>query len=115
VVEVGEQPGNVGHEGLGVLVEGHGGGFVRSDPRGEQPQGVGALDSAADAALGDYLEHPGLGEQGDVAVQGPGGHVVELAIEQRRPSGAASALPAPTASTIRLTAESVRLPKQYHG
>ncbi len=61
-----------------MLLEGHGRGLARLDLRGEEPEGISALDGAADAPLGDHLEDPGPGEQGDVAVQAPGGHVVEL-------------------------------------
>ena len=51
-VGIGEHPSDVGHEGLHVFFGGHGRGLTRLDLRGEQPQRVGALDRAADAALG---------------------------------------------------------------
>ena len=83
-VGVSEHPGDVGHEGLHVFFGGHGRGLARLDLRGEQTQRVGTLDRATDPALGHHLEHPGIGEPGDVTVQAPGGHVVEFGGELAR-------------------------------
>src|SRR5262249_47589646 len=57
-VEIAEQPGDVGHERLDVLVHGHGRYLVGPDRRREQPQHVGSLHGTPDAAFRDYLEYP---------------------------------------------------------
>src|SRR5450759_4793584 len=77
-VEVRQEPGDVGHEGMRVLIGGHGRHLARLDLRGEEPQGVGALDGAADTVLGDHLEHPRLRQEGDVAIHAPRWHVALL-------------------------------------
>ena len=61
-----------------MLLGGHRGGFARLDTCRSLPQRVGALDGAPDPVLGGNLEQPGPGQQRDVAVQAPGGNIVEF-------------------------------------
>ena len=80
-VEIGEEAGDKVHEGLSVLVAGHGSGFGRSNPRGEEPKRVRPLDGAPDPAFRDHLQHPGLGQKRDVAVEAACGHLGKLGRE----------------------------------
>jgi hypothetical protein len=56
----------------------------------QKSEGVGALDRAPSPTLGHHLEHPSPGEERDVPVEAPGGHVVELRSELSGREGAIS-------------------------
>jgi len=77
-VGLGEEPGDEGHEGVSMIVCGHGGDLVGVQLGGRSAKHVGALDGASDALLGDYVEDTGFGEQADVAVEAADGDVVEF-------------------------------------
>jgi hypothetical protein len=63
---------------IGAFLGGHRGHFAWLEMCRGQPERVGALDGAPDLVLGDYVEHSGPGQDGDVTVQAPGGNIVEF-------------------------------------
>jgi len=77
-VGFGEEAGDEGHEGVPMVVWGHGGYLVRAELGGCGAEDVGAFDGTSDTLLGDDVEDTGFGEQADVAVQAADGNVVEL-------------------------------------
>jgi len=77
-VEVAEQPGDVGHEGLAVVLGAHRLDFVQPDAGRAQPQHVGALDGAAHPALGHHHQDPGVDQARHVPVQAGRRHVGQL-------------------------------------
>ena len=68
-VEVAEEPGDEGHEGVAVVVGAHRLDLVQPDGRRGQAEHVGAFQRAAHPPLGHDREDPGIDQPGHVAVQ----------------------------------------------
>ena len=77
-VEVVEQTGHEGEEGLGVLLGAHGRHLVGLQLGRCRSQPVRPLDRAPHPPLGHHLQHSGLGQQGHMPVQTADGHIAQF-------------------------------------